>query len=405
MNNFRPTYAEINLRNLQHNFKIVQSIDSTPTSRFICPMIKANAYGHGAKEIGFALSEIGVRRFGVCLLEEALELRKFKLKGEILVFQPVPEIKSVYDLVWQYQLTPVVTSLDQLHFWLAHQLPGLIPIHLKIDTGMNRFGVDPKEVEKALKLLFTNKEKLRLKGIGTHLVQGEDFCDKQGRSFEQLEVFEQTLIAGSDFFKKINSFSEVEVHALNSAAICRMIKIKKLESNPYFHFGLRPGLMLYGVNPLKDCEMNLRSVMTLKSRISHFRHLVRGETVSYNGTWTAKRDTLIAVVPVGYGDGVSLAQSNCGVVLVNGIEAPIVGRVCMDSIMVDVTNLTASDLGRSVDKSEVVLWGKARNGCELPVNQVASVIQSHAWEILTSPSSRVPRSYLTGAEARESMLE
>jgi alanine racemase len=195
----------------------------------------------------------------------------------------------------------------------------------------------------------------------------------------------------------------IQIHAYNSGAICRTLK----NHAPLTHLGLRPGLMIYGYDssegftaPLitnsptnaKNHSFELKRVMTVKSRISHFRELKINESVSYNGTWTAQRDSLIGVIQIGYADGMRRNFSNGTKVLVNGLRAPIVGVICMDSLMIDLTDIKAQ-IKSDPSLNEVVFWGDSALGGFISASERAQDLKTNSWEILTSPSPRVPRVY------------
>jgi len=289
----------------------------------------------------------------------------------------------------QYQMTPVVSSWEQLEHLQAVALSP-VNIHLKFDTGMNRLGFRPDEAPKLLELLRGNKT-IVLKAILTHLLEGEDALNDQGRSAFQLRQLHQLR----QVFKEMNIFC----HALNSAGILNLMQLKKQGADgqhPLYlqDWGLRPGLMLYGYNPVKGispCE--LRPVMTLKSHVAAFRTLQAGETVSYGGHWTAPQESVIAIVPIGYADGYHRILSNQASVLFAGERVPVVGSICMDYLMLDVSQVVKGKPLQSFKDQEVILFGQSREGNDLSPEELAKEAKTITWEMLTSVGERVPRVY------------
>lgn len=390
MEMYRRTYAEINLNHLAHNVRLIQK--AFPQNKFLCPMVKANAYGHGDARLGMFLETLGIRHMGVCLIEEGILLRKSGVKAEILVFRGFDDIGA--QKIAEYGMTPVVSSWDHIEHLEDLETGTPIGIHLKFDTGMNRLGFRPEEAQKLFDRLWQNK-KIRLKALVTHLFNGEDAMDDKGKSAEQLKTLNQL----SQLFKPFNIFS----HALNTAGILSAMSLQKSNA-PAHHplllqnWGLRPGLMIYGYNPLPDKTIaDLKPVMTLKAQVNTYRRLKAGETVSYGGTWKAVRDSVIAVIPIGYADGYHRILSNKAQVLFAGKRVPVVGNVCMDYLMLDVTDVVQnSDLEKFKDQ-EAVLFGQA-HGEFLSPEELATQAQSITWEMLTSVGERVPRVYIGGGQ-------
>lgn len=414
MEMYRRTFAEINLDHLAHNIRVLQT--AFPQNPFLCPMIKANAYGHGDVQVARFLETLGISHLGVCLIEEGLLLRKFGVKAEILVFRGFD--REGAQKIIQYNMTPVVSTWEQIEH-LEAEASSSVGIHLKFDTGMNRLGFRPDEAQKLFNRLWQNK-KIRLKALVTHLFNGDDAMDLQGQTAAQLKKLNEVSLV----FKPFNIFC----HALNSSGILNLINLKKTiaysanrgnggdggnlnnhnnndnsissSSVTYEHplflqnWGLRPGLMIYGYNPLSDkgtCD--LKPVMNLKSHVATYRRIKSGETVSYGGTWKAQRDSVIAVVPIGYADGYHRILSNQSKVLFAGQKVPVVGVVCMDYLMLDVTDAVK---GRGLDDfkdQEVILFGYSSEGVFLSAEELAQGAKSITWEILTSVGERVPRIY------------
>lgn len=389
MEMYRRTFAEINLDHLAHNIRVLQK--AFPQT-FLCPMVKANAYGHGDVQLARFLETLGIEHLGVCLIEEGLLLRNFGVKAEILVFRGFD--REGAEKILQYNMTPVVSTWEQIeHLEEAASSP--VGIHLKFDTGMNRLGFRPEEAQKLFDRLWQNK-KIRLKALVTHLFNGEDAVSDKGHSAEQLRKLDRV----SQIFKPFNIFC----HSLNSAGILSLLALQRdgvPEGHPLVlqQWGIRPGLMIYGYNPLADkniCE--LKPVMSLKSQVGTYRHLKAGETVSYSGTWTAKQDSVIAVVPIGYADGYHRILSNHSTVVFAGQRVPVVGNICMDYLMLDVTAVVQGKDLKDFKDQEVTLFGFGSDGNFLSPEELAQHAKSITWEMLTSVGERVPRIY-TGLDA------
>ena len=366
-----PTYATINLAALAHNLSRIKHY--LPTGCEILAVVKANGYGHGAVEIARALASQGIERFAVASLDEGIALRQAGLSASIVVLGALFE-EQVSDLI-AHRLTPVVSDGRILPALAkaAHSHPTPYPIHLKVETGMGRLGFSPEELLTLLDNPLLHRS-LQVEGMMTHLADadGKDstFTERQLGEFravlEQIRQRGQTLPL---------------VHAANSAAIVRF---------PDAHFSLvRPGIMLYGYHTLPTTvpAPDLKPVLSLRTTIAQLRTIPQGGTVSYNGTFVATRPTRIAVLPIGYADGYSRQLSHRGSVLIQGRRAPIVGLVCMDMTMVDVTDIAQLQVGETVtligQQGEEAIWA----------DEVADWIGTIPYEVLCGIGSRVPRLY------------
>lgn len=336
-------------------------------------IVKANAYGHGAIETAQALVRQGVERFAVASLDEGIALRQAGLSASIVVLGALFD-EQVSDLV-VHRLTPVISDVRILPVLAkaAQSYPTPYPIHLKVETGMGRLGLSSEE----LLTLLDNpllRNPLQVEGLMTHLADadGKDstFTERQLDTFNvALEQIRQRGI------------TIPLIHAANSAAIIRF---------PGAHFSLvRPGIMLYGYHtlPATVSAPDLRPVLSLQTTVVQLRTIPPGGTVSYNGTFVAARPTHIAVLPIGYADGYSRRLSHRGSVLIQGRRAPIVGLVCMDMIMVDVTDLAPVQVGETV-----TLIGE-QGGESIWADEVADWIGTIPYEVLCGIGSRVPRLY------------
>lgn len=381
---FRRTYAEINLENLVANWNEIKKVAGD--DRFICPMVKANAYGHGDVHVALSLEKVGATNVGVCLIEEGLLLRSSGLQTEILVFRGFDKIGA--EKILEYQMTPVVSTWDQLGF-LEAVADEPVKVHLKFNTGMNRIGFNVDQSEK-LRDYFKKSKKLKLKALLTHFAQGEDAFLETGFSFQQTKLFQSAV----DYFKDFDVFT----HLLNSGGIASMAKLKRENRTDHFLFnqkwGFRPGLMLYGYQPSNFfSEVQLKPVMTLKSVVNNIRQVEAGEGVSYGCTWKPTRSSHIAVVPIGYADGVHRIISNQSQALFAGQLVPIVGRICMDFLMLDVTDVVQDNLTSKWIEEEVVFFGYDDKQVFLSAERMAEKAQTIVWETLTSVGERVPRHF------------
>ncbi len=388
MDFYRQTFAEINLEALK--FNILQLKRDFDGSQFFCPMVKANAYGHGDQTLSLYLEFLNLSSLGVCLIEEALILREAGCKKQILVFRGFDEI-GAKEIIGQ-NLTPVVSTLNQLEL-LARLAKKPIEMHLKFNTGMNRLGFEASQMDTVKSILDQHKG-LKVAGVLTHLASGEDGLSDDGQTVQQLQKFMKI----EQCFKE---FKPV-FHVFNSAGM--MAKLLRERGDlviPEFsnNWGARPGLSMYGVAPTGIASpWKLQPVMTLRSTVGSIRNLAVGEKVSYGGSWTATRPSTIGVVPIGYADGYPRSLSNRGQVLVLGERAPVIGKVCMDFLMIDLTDILKIKSFRNVKDFEVVLFGADDSGNFISVDEVASWANTISWEILTQVGVRVPRKYLGGGE-------
>lgn len=387
MEMFRRTFAEINLDHLSHNYFEIKNLAGE--GRFICPMVKANAYGHGDLEVAKHLENLGTTHLGVCLIEEGLLLKNYGIKSKILVFRGFD--KQGAQKIFDAQMTPVISTWDQITA-LESVADEPIKVHLKFNTGMNRLGFSTEEVEK-LRTYFKNSKKLKLRAVLSHFYLGEDAILTNGHSAEQAKKLSEI----HSYFKD----EDVWAHLLNSGGIASLAE-PSVKNNPdHFlnttNWGFRPGLMLYGYSPSEKLKsLNLKPVMTFKSVVNNIRQINVGESVSYGATWKADRLSTIAVVPVGYADGVHRLLSNRSRALFAGKEVPIVGRICMDFLMLDVTEVVKSSNIKNFNEEEVILFGYDYAGNFLSAEVASNSAETITWEVLTSVGERVPRHFKGG---------
>jgi len=365
---FRRTIAEISLSAISSNLDKVRSIAGR---RKIMAIVKASAYGHGTIPVVERLIAGGVDMLGVANVEEGVELRDAGISHPIVVLSGI--VPDEIPAVIEYNLTPVIYNLPLVRSLsrLSSEKGKTTNIHIKIDTGMSRLGIIDEEAVEIIKEIAELKG-IRLEGIMTHFADAD--LDKEYTVF-QLKRF-NNLIEG---LKRIGINFPL-CHAANSAAILTL-RASLLDM-------LRPGIMLYGYLPSEQIHsIALKPALTLKSHILFIKRIPAGTPVSYGRTFITKRASSIAIVPVGYADGYNRLLSNRGEVLIKGERAPVIGRVCMDMTMVDVTDISGVREG-----DEVVLIGRQGEGF-IGADEIAKKIGTIPYEILCSISSRVPRVY------------
>lgn len=357
----RGTVARIDLQALQHNFQQVRSrVDSNSK---IIAMVKADAYGHGLLPVADALPEADA--FGVAILKEALALRQAGITQSIVVMTGFSSVDELQQMV-EHDLATVVHAPFQLDLLESVSLKAPLSVWFKIDTGMHRLGFSAAQVEDAYQRLLACKSVKKPLCVMTHLADADnkenDFTQEQIRVFSEL----------TDALDGAKSIS-------NSAAIFS-------QSNPSADW-VRPGIMLYGASPFAGSvgeKENLRPVMTLQSKLIAVKHLKKGDRVGYGCTWTCPEDMPVGVVAIGYGDGYPRHAKSGTPVLVNGVECPLVGRVSMDMITVDLRAQVDAKVG-----DVVTLWGEG-----LPVERIAEGVGTISYELLCQVTSRVPREVL-----------
>lgn len=331
-------------------------------------VLKAGAYGHGLSKLAKHLDNQSLPYFGVANVHEARLLADDGIQTPIyLLGASFPEEREE---IVQRGWTPCLSSLAEIDDFsqLCTKQEKVLSAHLAIDTGMGRGGFLPGKVASALDhLALPQNKSIQLKGVGSHLPsadEDETFTKAQFDTFDQLVT---------EHFSQERNF---HIHLSNSAGL---LDYQSRTTNL-----IRPGLMLYGVSPLPDWQKELRPVMSLKSRVSLVRSLPAGHGVSYGRTSILERDTAVATIGVGYGDGYPRNVSGQGAhILINGQKAPLLGRVTMDQIMADVSHLPSCQPG-----DEVELFGP-----NLPVAQVADWANTIPWEVLTRITPRVSRQY------------
>lgn len=369
----RAVWAEINLDNLANNIREVRRVTNPKTK--VSAVIKADGYGHGAVAIAQTLLENGADRFAVATLSEALQLRKEFKETQIMVLGYTPE--HLAQEIVSKNIIQTIYSLEQAKEFskVAKQLNKNIVVHIKIDSGMNRLGMLCSEDTVNTVLQISKLENLVIEGIYTHFAA----ADELDKTYTKTQV--------EKFSKIVEQIEEKGLsipikHVSNSAAIIDM---------PEFNFDMvRAGIMLYGLYPSQSVNherVNLKEVMCLKAKIAQVKEIEAGSGISYGLTYKCEHKTKIATLPIGYADGYTRMLSNKAKVLVKNKIVPVLGNICMDQCIIDVTNLDVK-MG-----DEVVLYG-GNNKDGISIDSVAKLLNTINYEIVCMVDKRVPRVYL-----------
>lgn len=361
------THIEIDLSAVRHNLTVFKGVLSPDTQ--LLAMVKSQAYGSGVEKVAAFLEQQGIHYLGVAYSDEGVELRKQGIKLPILVMNA--EEEGFEDCI-AYQLEPAMYSFHQMDVFIKEliaQGKTSYPVHLKIDTGMKRLGVELSELPQVVELITAQPE-IRIKSVYSHLADADNRRDKRFTEL-QLQRFEQA----TRYLAKAINYS-FDRHILNSEGIANF---------PTAHYEMvRLGIGMYGISSNPLIQKKLRPVLKWRSAISQLKHLSAGESVSYSRTFIADKSLTIAVIPVGYADGLRRSLSNGkGGVFIHNTFCPILGRVCMDMIMVDVTQLPVKE----GDPVEII-------GEQQSLEQFAQKVGTIPYEIMTSISKRVHRIYL-----------
>ncbi|MCY6483314.1 alanine racemase [Clostridium aestuarii] len=370
----RPVWAEINLDNLAFNMQQIKRIAKV---KEIIGVVKADAYGHGALDVAPVLLQNGATRLAVAVISEGIELRNAGIKCPIMILGFTPP--SFMDELLKYNIEQTVFSYDyakQLSE-IAHKKQKIAKIHIAIDTGMGRIGFIPNH-ESAEEIYKISKlPNIKIEGMFSHFSSADE-TDKE-YTYYQLEKFNNFY----DILKQKNIKISIR-HIANSASIMEL-------PQTYFQ-AVRPGIIQYGYYPSQEVDRNkleLKPVMKLKTNIAHIKKVPSGHYISYGRKFKSCRESVIATLPIGYADGYARSLSNKGKVIVNGQFAPIIGNVCMDQCMIDVTDI-ACDV-RAGD--EVILMGQ-ENGVKFDADDIAEMIGTINYEVICMISKRVPRVYI-----------
>jgi alanine racemase len=373
----RPTWAEIDLGALVRNYRTLCKLQKTR----IIPVIKANAYGHGAIEVAQALELAGAGMFAVAIVEEALQLRKSGITNpEILVLDgawPGEEEEAI-----RKRLDVAVYSVEAVRRLeaAASEIAHPATVQIKVDTGMNRLGVPWKEVAPLADALLQCPH-LVLSGTFSHFAGSEE--DDVSFAEEQIRRFQDALVE-----IKAAGLDPGELHFSNSGGMLYCESLRNLSA--------RPGIALYGYPPEPDrSPVRLDPVLSVKTRIARIHTIHAGESVGYNRIFFADRMTRVATLPIGYADGYRRDFSGRGRVIIRDCWAPVLGRVSMDLITVDITHLPEVQAGE-----EVIVLGSSPS-CRMDAGVWAEMLRTIPYEVLTSLGPRIPRVYVTAETQRK----
>lgn len=369
----RPVWAEINLDNLAHNIKEIKRVTKATE---IIGVVKADAYGHGALDIAPTLLENGVTRLAVAVLNEAVELRRGGIQCPIMILGYTPP--NLIDLLIKYDIEQTVYSYDLAKKISEKALEEnkIGKIHIAFDTGMGRIGFLPREEDISEVERISKLPNIKIEGIYSHFSTADE--KDKNYTYEQLKKF--------NWFYNILQKRGIQInirHIANSAAIIDM---------PETHFeAVRPGVILYGYYPSEEVDKTkvyLKPVMSLKTNIVHLKKVPIGEYISYGRKFRTERESIIGTLPVGYADGYTRSLGEDAKVIINGKLVPVVGRICMDQCMVDLTNVPDVNLG-----DEVILMGEDSE-LKMTADELASILGTINYEVLCMISRRVPRVYV-----------
>jgi alanine racemase len=368
----RPTWVEIDLSAIAHNTRQIQALVGSNVC--ILASLKADAYGHGALKVARTVLHNGASMLGVATVSEAAPLREAGIHAPILVFGYVPHWQMREAVRLRLTLTLYSIESAQALSRAAQALNQVARVHVKVDTGMGRLGIRAERIAEIIELLheISDLPRLELEGIFTHFAM----ADTQDQTHARMQLAR---------FQHVLQFIEEEhirpplVHAANSAAIFSL---------PEAHFDMvRPGIALYGLDPSAEVRLppEFRPALSFKTQVAQVKDIPEGECISYGCAYTTDRPTRVAILPVGYADGFRRSPTNWGSVLVHGQEAPLLGRVCMDQCIIDVTHIPHVRVG-----DEVILIGR-QGTASLTAEQVAQRLGTINYEVVSEILARVPR--------------
>jgi len=367
----RPAWLEVSKSALAYNCRNIKKKLGRKVE--LLAMVKANAYGHGAVECSKIFLKNGVTSLGVAIIEEGIELRQAGIRAPILV--AYPELEGREELVVNYNLEQTVTDLifAKKLSKLAAKKRKKVNLYIKVDTGMGRYGLTPQQSVDLIKQLL-KLPAVQVKGLMSHFSSA--FMQDKTYTYEELERFNQTLrlLKQEKIVVPIKSIA-------NSSATLDM-------PDAYFNQA-RVGILLYGIYPSAENTRSVpvRQAASLKARISFLKRVPAGTPISYMRTFHTQKESVIATLPIGYADGYDFKLSNQGSALVHGKEVPVVGRVCMDTLMLDVTEVPTVKVG-----DEAIFFGK-QNGSELSLDKAAERGGILSYSLITRMGKRLPIVY------------
>lgn len=374
---YERVIAEVNLDNIAHNIK--QICNKTKNDTKIMAIVKADAYGHGALEVAKTCLYNGASWLGVATSDEAVYLRKNNIFEPILILSYT--IQSKFEDIINYNLTQTIYCYEIAKELskVATKLKKTVDVHIKIDTGMGRLGFFPNSESLKEIIMISKLPFLKITGVYTHFATSD--AKNKDFSKEQFNKFKCFL----DELKK-NGISDIITHSSNSGAI--------LDLEDFYLDMVRAGIIIYGAYPSNevDTSMNILPAMSLKTHISFIKEVPAGTSVGYNRTYFTDKPTKIATVPVGYADGYSRIMSNKSNVIINGQLAPVIGNICMDQMMLDVTHIKNININDTV-----ILLGEDKN-LKISAEDLAVLQGTINYEVFCSIGKRVPRVYIKNGE-------
>ena len=378
MKTLKRTWADISLDNLEYNYRSIRA--HLPQGTKFLGVMKADAYGHGAVPVSRALADLGAEYLAVSNLEEAVQIRRGEVRLPVLILGYTPA-EYAANMIF-LDITQEVHSLEYARE-LNEALAGtnyILNVHLKLDTGMTRIGFFAYDNERTLDELrqVAQLPHLHIEGVFMH------FCVADSRAEADVSF---TKLQYKRFMDMLSAMAGVGIrpeirHCCNSGAT-----ILRPE---YAMDMIRPGVATYGFHPSPDTvgEIDLRPMMSLHTSIAQIRTIAAGKSISYGRTYTTPEDKLVAVLPIGYADGLSRLLSNRVTFRICGKEAPVVGRICMDMCMVDISDIPEAKVGTTA-----TLFGYDEDGTLLPCERIADMLGTINYEIVCDVNKRVPRFY------------
>lgn len=370
----RPAWVEINREKAIHNFLEVRR--AVGPNRKICAVVKADSYGMGAVEMSKMYLQNGVDMFAVAVIGEALELREEIKDKDILVLGYTTE--EFYDDAINNNI--ILTIYNYEHAVKLNEIAGkmnkIANIHIKVETGMNRLGFLPTEENADLVQLISEMKNLKIQGAYTHFAR----ADEKDKTAAHIQG--KRYLSFIDMLEKRNVTIPIK-HMANSAAI--------IDLPEYYLDMVRPGIILSGFYPSNEVNMNeyiFKPCVTLKARLANVKELEAGEGIGYGHLFKTSEKTVVGTIPLGYADGYSRLFSNNGYVVVKGVKCPILGKVCMDQFMIDLSNVENPQIG-----DEVIIYGDGTDGA-MTAEDAANVRKTISYEVLTNLGKRLPRKYV-----------
>ncbi|MGM9525680.1 MAG: alanine racemase [Peptococcaceae bacterium] len=374
MSAYRPTWLEISSANLQYNCETVKKIVGDSVK--VCAVVKANGYGHGVIEVSKACLAAGADFLAVAMISEAMELREAGFTCPILILGWTPEEGYEQAIANEVRLALFnVEEAEKLNA-KAKAMGKKALVHLKLDTGMSRIGFQADETGLRTAEAILNMEFITVEGIFSHFSKADEADKTFAR--QQLATFKQ-------FNERLQQRTGVRIPIQHMAASAGIIDL------PEGHLDMvRPGIMLYGFQPSDEMQhiADVKPALCWKARVGRVQKLPAGRLIGYNGTFELQKETMVATVPVGYADGYNRLLSNRGYVICRGKKLPIIGKVCMDQFMIDVSQLPDLKVG-----DEVILLGEDQ-GVSITVTEMANMLKTIEHEVVCGIAPRVPKFYI-----------